>query len=72
MAPLGAGHLSRFTELSADAQDAVLSGLEASDIELLRAGFQALKALAMMALYRLPKSWPAIGYDGPVVKWNEP
>jgi hypothetical protein len=65
--PMRLGHLSRFTELSPTAQDEVLSWLELAPIPLLRGGFAALKALAMMAYYRLEASWPAIGYSGPVV-----
>jgi hypothetical protein len=70
VAPLATGRLRRFTSLDAEAQDAVLASLEASGIDLLRAGFQALKALSMMAYYRLPESWPALGYGGPVVAWE--
>jgi hypothetical protein len=65
LAPLGAGHLRRFSSLGAAAQDQVLSSLETSAIDDLRAGFQALKALVLMDLYRRNESWAAIGYDGP-------
>ena len=70
LAPLAAGHTKRFSSLGPDAQDEVLESLEQSSIDLLRGGFQALKAVAMMAYYRRPASWPALGYGGPVVLWQ--
>ncbi len=72
LAPLGSGNVKRFTSLSSDAQDHVLSSLERHPVLLLRAGFQALKALVMLAIYTKDASWAAIGYDGPVVRWSQP
>ncbi|MCB9578235.1 MAG: hypothetical protein H6717_14515 [Polyangiaceae bacterium] len=69
--PLVKGYFRRFSALSSREQDDVLAALEQSPVGLLRGGFQALKALSMMALYRRPESWAAIGYDGPVVKWDK-
>lgn len=69
VAPISLGHFRRFTALSAAAQDQVLQSLESSSIDQLRAGFQALKALALMDFYRRRESWSKIGYDGPVI-WN--
>jgi ABC-type amino acid transport substrate-binding protein len=69
-APLSLGKLERFSRLSPDDQDRVLASLEQSSVELLRAGFQGLKALAMMAYYRTDASWKALGYGGPVVRWQ--
>lgn len=66
VAPLWHGHLRRFTDLDDDEQDAVLETLEHSAIAQLRAGFAAIKAMSMMAYYRLPRAWEAIGYRGPV------
>jgi hypothetical protein len=71
VAPLLEGRLRRFSQLSAEVQDRVLRGVESSSSDLLRAGFQALKALAFMALYRREESWPSLGYAGPVVRWEE-
>ncbi len=65
-APLSSGYIRRFSDLDARAQDEVLKGVNESSIALLRAGFEALKAIAFMAYYRLPESWPALGYPGPV------
>lgn len=70
IAPLATGHISRFSSLEPAEQDNVLGSLEASDVDLLRAGFQALKAVSMMAYYKQPASWKALGYDGPVVDWS--
>ncbi len=71
VAPLLEGRLRRFSQLPAEAQDRVLRGLESSSSDLLRAGFQALKALAFMALYRREDIWPSLGYAGPVVLWED-
>lgn len=71
IAPLAAGHISRFSSLGPAQQDDVLRSLEQSSVDLLRAGFQALKALSMMAYYKQPASWKAIGYTGPVVVWGK-
>lgn len=70
IAPLSSGHAHRFTKLSPEAQDHVIEAVETSSVELLRAGFQALKAMAMMAYWRRPESWKQIGYSGPVVNWD--
>lgn len=70
VAPLLAGRLRRFTHLPAALQDRVLTSLESSSSDLLRAGFQALKALALMAFYRRENTWADLGYAGPVVRWE--
>ncbi len=70
VAPLGHGFAHRFSALDPARQDRVLAALEEHPIGLLRGGFQALKAIAMMALYRRDGSWKALGYGGPVVRWN--
>jgi len=67
VAPLGAGFASRFTRLAPADQDAVLASLEASSIDLLRAGFDGLKALVLMGFYRDARAWGVVGYDGPLV-----
>jgi hypothetical protein len=67
VAPLAAGHTTRFTRLAAEDQDAVLAGTEASAHDLLRAGFEGLKALVFMGYYRDARTWPVVGYDGPLV-----
>jgi hypothetical protein len=67
VAPFGSGFARRFTSLSADEQDTVLAGLEASRIPDLRAGFEAMKSLVMMGYYRDPRTWRILGYEGPFV-----
>jgi hypothetical protein len=66
-APIGCGLMSRFTHLSTSDQDRVLASVEASRSDLLRAGFEGLKALVFMGYYRDPRTWRALGYDGPFV-----
>jgi len=70
VAPLVHGLSQRFTNLPDNAQDRVLTALEQSEIGLLRGGFSALKALALMACYRRDSTFPALGYGGPAVKWS--
>jgi hypothetical protein len=67
VAPLAAGHSSRFTRLSPDEQDAVLASVEASRHDLLRAGFDGLKSLVFIGYYRDVRTWSLVGYDGPLV-----
>ncbi|HEX4445725.1 MAG TPA: gluconate 2-dehydrogenase subunit 3 family protein [Polyangiaceae bacterium] len=67
LAPLSAGVTSRFTRLAPAAQDRVLSAIEASSIDLLRAGFDGLKSLVLMGYYRDERAWAIVGYDGPLV-----
>jgi len=67
LAPIAVGCASRFTRLGPDDQDRVLAGVEASASDLLRAGFDGLRALVFMGYYRDPRTWPILGYDGPWV-----
>jgi hypothetical protein len=67
VAPIVAGHASRFTRLPAGAQDQVLSTVEASSSDLLRAGFDGLKSLVFFGFYRDARTWRIVGYDGPLV-----
>jgi hypothetical protein len=67
LAPLSLGFGSRFTRLGGASQDRVLSGVEASSIDLLRAGFDGLKSLVLMGYYRDERAWGIVGYDGPLV-----
>ena len=71
LAPVGDGHIRRFTNLPPAEQDEVLEGLEASRVDLLRAGFQGLRAMVFMSYYRTPAAWRVIGYDGPVQRWED-
>ena len=58
---------AKFTRLSADAQDAVLSSWQTSALALKRQGFQALKTLAFLGHYRDARTWQTIGYSGPML-----
>lgn len=71
LAPVAAGHVSRFSRLDATAQDEALAALEASSNDLLRGGFGALKSLVFMGYYRDPRTWSILGYDGPLVRRPE-
>jgi hypothetical protein len=67
LAPLAVGHAARFTDLDGAAQDEVLGALEASSVDKLRAGFQALKSVVMLGYYRDPRTFPVLGYAGPLL-----
>lgn len=69
VAPALAGYGRRFTALDPAARDGILARLENSEVMLLRAGFQGLKGLSLMAFYRQPRSWVSLGFPGPVVKY---
>jgi hypothetical protein len=67
LAPLGVGFGSRFTRLGPSQQDSVLSSLESSSSDLLRAGFDGLRSLVFMGYYRDARTWGIVSYDGPLV-----
>lgn len=67
LAPVPLGHSSRFTRLSPEDQDRVLASLESHSMELLRGGFDAVKALLFMGYYRDSRTWGILGYGGPLV-----
>jgi len=65
--PTVTGHFTRFSRLSAAAQDQVLASWQASRTALLRQALQALKALCFLAHYQDERSFAGIGYSGPIV-----
>jgi hypothetical protein len=67
VAPIGSGWFTRFTKLSAEAQDKVLSALETSNEDLLRGAFEGLKSLVFMGYYRDARTWKILGYEGPLM-----
>ena len=67
VAPVRAGFMARFTRLDAERQDRVLASIEGSSSDLLRAGFDGLRALVFLGYYRDPRTWGIVGYDGPLV-----
>ena len=68
LAPAALAMTSRFTHLEATDQDKVLGSLESSSSDLLRGGFEGMKALLFMGYYRDARTWRIIGYDGPRVE----
>ena len=71
LAPLRLKLSARFTRLSPGDQDRVLASLESSDQDLLRGGFEGLKALVFMGYYRDPRTWKILDYAGPMVSRPE-
>jgi hypothetical protein len=67
VAPIGVGSWARFSSLSPEAQDRVLTSLESSSSDLLRSGLDGLRSLVFLGYYRAPQTWSIIGYDGPLV-----
>jgi choline dehydrogenase-like flavoprotein len=63
---LASGKPRRFTRLQAAEQDRVLTGWEQSRIGARRTLFQALRRLILSTYYSLPRSYPDIGYRGPL------
>jgi hypothetical protein len=59
---------SRFTHLDAAGQDAALAAWQSSRLAVKRQGFQALRMLCFMGYYRDPRTWPMLGYSGPMLK----
>jgi hypothetical protein len=55
----------RFSRLGVAARRAHLERWARSRLLPLRAGYAALKTLALLAYYTRPETWPAMGYDGP-------
>ena len=58
---------SRFTHMSPAEQDATLADWETSRLSVRRQGFQALKTLALLGYWRDDRTWPLIGYTGPML-----
>jgi hypothetical protein len=58
---------TRFTQLSAAAQDRVLAGWQSSRLAVRRQGLQALRTLAFFGYYRDARTWPMLGYTGPML-----
>ena len=56
-----------FSKLDPERQDRQLRWLERSPLGLFRMAFFGLKTYACMGYYSLEKTWPTIGYGGPLV-----
>ncbi|MCA2977829.1 MAG: gluconate 2-dehydrogenase subunit 3 family protein [Myxococcaceae bacterium] len=66
------GRASTFTKLSTDAQDAVLREWQTSRVTLRRTGYTALRGLVMASYFASEKTWPAVGYPGPLPGIHDP
>ena len=65
LGPIATRHLSRFSRLTALDRLEYLRGWGESRLALLRQGFAALRALAMIGHYGQPAGWADAGYRGP-------
>jgi hypothetical protein len=59
---------ARFTRMSAAEQDATLEDWQRSSLTVRRRGFQALRTLSFLGYWRDPRTWPLIGYSGPMLR----
>lgn len=67
VSPLLTGSLAPFSRLDEAGRTACLEALCASRIGALRDAFAGMKTLCLFAFYSADASWPALGYDGPLV-----
>lgn len=58
---------TRFTRMTPEEQDRTLADWAESSLTVRRRGFQALKSLALLGYWRADKTWPLIGYTGPML-----
>jgi hypothetical protein len=58
---------TRFTHLRAAEQDATLHDWSRSSLTVRRRGFQALRTLSFLGYYRDDRTWPLLGYSGPML-----
>ena len=61
------GHVARFTHLGPEEQDATLADWQRSSLTVRRRGFQALRTLAFLGYWRDDRTWPLLGYSGPML-----
>ena len=61
------GHVTRFTHMTPAEQDATLADWQRSSLTVRRRGFQALRTLAFLGYWRDDRTWPLIGYSGPML-----
>ena len=61
-----------FTAHSGEQQDEVLREWEQSSLTIRRTGFAALRTIALAAYYGNPKTWKAVGYEGPPSALHDP
>jgi gluconate 2-dehydrogenase subunit 3-like protein len=58
---------TRFTRMSPAAQDATLADWQRSSLTVRRRGFQALRTLSFLGYWRDDRTWPLLGYSGPML-----
>lgn len=61
------GGATRFSHMAAAEQDATLADWQRSSLTVRRRGFQALRTLAFLGYWRDDRTWPLIGYSGPML-----
>jgi D-cysteine desulfhydrase len=61
------GGATRFSHMGAAEQDATLADWQRSSLTVRRRGFQALRTLAFLGYWRDDRTWPLIGYSGPML-----
>jgi hypothetical protein len=61
-------HGRRFSRLAPGARERYLQGWMTSRLAPRRAIYRSLKALCGFLYFQDERSWPLVGYDGPVVK----
>lgn len=61
------GRATRFTHLTPAEQDATLADWQHSSLVVRQRGFQALRTLAFLGYWRDDRTWPLIGYSGPML-----
>lgn len=66
------GRLRRFTGLTGEEQDQVLREWQSSSLTIRRQCFQGLRSLVFMGFYRDPRTFAALGYDGPTLRRDPP
>jgi hypothetical protein len=66
------GSFTRFTRQDEAAQHQRLLDMTSSSVELERAAFAALRLMAVFFHYTDEKTWPGIGYAGPLVPVPSP
>ena len=66
------GRITPFTRLPPDEQDRVLHEWLTSRLSIRRTGYVALRTLVTSAYYGNPKTWSAVGYNGPPRAFHDP
>lgn len=61
------GRMGRFSHLSTNQQDQILTEWQSSSLTIRRQGFQGLRCLVFMGYYRDARTFGLLGYDGPTV-----